>query len=111
MTSRVAHEDVEVGGKVIQRGQPVNLLLGSANHDPAVFADPDQLDITRLDNKHLAFGHGIHYCLGAPLARLEAQIALPLLLQRRPALQLAMTEPPRRPTISFRSLLHLPVVG
>jgi cytochrome P450 len=111
MASRVAHEDVELGGKVIRRGQPVNLLLGSANHDPAHFADADRLDITRQDNKHLAFGHGIHYCLGAPLARLEAQTAIPLLLQRRPQVQLAVAEPPRRPTIGFRGLSHLPVVG
>jgi cytochrome P450 len=128
MTSRVAHDDVEVGGKVSRRGQAVALLLGSANHDPAHFADPDRLDITRQDNKHLAFGHGIHYCLGAPLARLEAQIAIPL-LARRPHLRLAVAEPlaadwqrtgsgpsafrlpPRRPTIAFRGLLHLPVVG
>jgi cytochrome P450 len=111
MASRVAHERLEIGGKVIQRGQAVNLLLGSANHDPTHFTDPERLDISRRENKHLAFGHGIHYCLGAPLARLEAQIAIPLVLARRPQLRLAVAEPPRRATISFRGLLHLPVVG
>jgi cytochrome P450 len=111
MASRVANEDFELDGKLIRRGQAVNLLLGSANHDPAQFADPDSLDITRADNKHIAFGLGIHYCLGAPLARLEAQTAIPLLLERRPRLRLAVDEPPRRPTIGFRGLAHLPVVG
>ncbi len=111
MASRVAHEDFELDGKLIRRGQAVNLLLGSANHDPAQFANPDALDITRTDNKHIAFGLGIHYCLGAPLARLEAQTAFPLLLERRPHLRLAVAEPPRRPTIGFRGLAHLPVVG
>jgi cytochrome P450 len=111
MASRVAHEDFELDGKLIRRGQAVNLLLGSANHDPAQFANPDSLDITRADNKHIAFGLGIHYCLGAPLARLEAQTAIPLLLERRPRLRLSVAEPPRRPTIGFRGLAHLPVVG
>ncbi|HEX6798636.1 MAG TPA: cytochrome P450 [Ktedonobacterales bacterium] len=111
MAARVAQEDVELDGKVIQRGQAVNLLLGSANHDPAQFANPDQLDVTRTDNKHIAFGQGIHYCIGAPLARLEAQTAVSLLLRRRPHLELAVAEPPRRPTVSFRGLERLPVVG
>jgi cytochrome P450 len=111
MASRIAHEDVEVGGKTIHRGDLINLLLGSANHDPAQFVDPDQLDVTRKDNKHIAFGHGIHYCLGAPLARLEAQVAIPLLLRRRPDIHLTVEEPERRPTIGFRGLNHLPVAG
>ena len=111
MAARVAHEDFELDGKLIRRGQAVNLLLGSANHDPAQFANPDTLDITRTDNKHIAFGLGIHYCLGAPLARLEAQTAFPLLLERRPHMRLAVAAPPRRATISFRGLAHLPVVG
>ncbi len=109
MTGRIAHEDVEYGGKLIHRGDQINLLMGSANHDPAQFADPDQFDITRKDNRHIAFGHGIHYCLGAPLARLEAQVAIPLLLQRRPRLHLTDVEPERRETIGFRGLKHLPV--
>jgi cytochrome P450 len=111
MASRIAHEDVEVGGKLIRMGQPVNLLIGSANHDPDYFTDPDRLDIQRRDNRHLAFGHGIHFCLGAPLARLEAQVAIPLLLSRRPTMRLLADEPPRRQTIGFRGLAHLPVSG
>jgi cytochrome P450 StaP len=111
MTGRIAHEDVEYGGKLIRRGDQINLLMGSANHDPAQFADPDQLDITRKDNKHIAFGHGIHFCLGAPLARLEAQVAIPLLLRHRPHLHLTDVEPERRETIGFRGLKHLPVAG
>ena len=89
----------------------INLLLGSANHDPEQFNDPDQLDITRKDNRHIAFGHGIHYCMGAPLARLEAQVAIPLLLRRRPEIHLTVEEPERRETIGFRGLKHLPVAG
>jgi cytochrome P450 len=111
MASRIAHEDVEVGGKVIHRGDLINLLLGSANHDPEQFSDPDQLNITRKDNRHIAFGHGIHYCIGAPLARLEAQVAIPLLLRRRPEIHLTVEEPERRETIGFRGLNHLPVAG
>jgi cytochrome P450 len=111
MTGRIAREDVEFGGKLIHQGDQINLLMGSANHDPAQFTDPDQLDITRKDNRHIAFGHGIHYCLGAPLARLEAQVAIPLLLRRRPDLHLTATEPERRETIGFRGLKHLPVAG
>jgi len=111
MTGRIAREDVEYGGKVIHQGDQINLLMGSANHDPAQFSNPDQLDITRKDNRHIAFGHGIHFCLGAPLARLEAQVAIPLLLQRWPHVRLTDAEPERRQTIGFRGLNHLPVAG
>lgn len=111
MASRIAQQDVEVGGKLIRRGQAVNLLLGSANHDPQQFEEPERLDVTRKDNRHIAFGQGIHYCIGAPLARLEAQVAMPLLLERRPNMRLAVAEPPRRDTIGFRGLRHLPVAG
>jgi cytochrome P450 len=111
MTGRIAREDVEFGGKLIHQGDQINLLMGSANHDPAQFTDPDQLDITRKDNRHIAFGHGIHYCLGAPLARLEAQVAIPMLLRRRQEVSLTEVEPERRDTIGFRGLKHLPVAG
>lgn len=109
MASRIAHQDVEVGGKLIRRGQAVNLLLGSANHDPEQFADPERLDITRADNRHIAFGHGIHYCLGAPLARIEASVAVPLLLRHMPRMRLLVAEPEHRDTIGFRGLKRLPV--
>ena len=87
-TGRTATEDIEVGGTVIKEGQVAFTLLGAANHDPAQFANPDTLDITRKDNRHLAFGHGIHFCLGAQLARVEAQVAFETLLRRFPDLKL-----------------------
>lgn len=86
LTDRVALDDVEIDGRTIRRGQLVGLLLGAANRDPEVFADPDRLDIGRRPNPHLAFGHGTHFCLGAHLARLEAAVALPMLLARFPHL-------------------------
>ena len=86
--TRVAAETLEYQGVRIEEGQRVVMIIGSANRDPAVFDNPDTLDILRQPNKHLAFGYGIHYCLGAPLARLEAQIALPRILGRFPRLRL-----------------------
>ena len=85
--TRVAAETVEYRGVRIDEGQRVVLMIGSANRDPAIFHHPDTLDITRESNKHLAFGYGIHYCLGAPLARLEAQIAFRKVLARFPRIQ------------------------
>lgn len=84
MTDRVATEDCEIGGQRIRAGQLVGVLLGSANRDPERFTDPDRLDVGRADNRHLAFGHGLHFCLGAGLARLEAQVAIGALLRRFP---------------------------
>lgn len=88
-TMRFAAEDVEVGGQLIRRSEPVAVVLGSANRDPAAFPQPDTLDLTREENRHLAFGYGVHYCVGAPLARLEGRIALNTLLRRLPNLRLA----------------------
>jgi hypothetical protein len=85
-TDRVALEDVELAGRRVRRGRPIALLLAAANHDPAQFASPHRLDVGRADNRHLAFGAGPHFCLGAPLARLEAEIALGALLRRFPKL-------------------------
>ena len=87
--SRIANEDVAIGDRLIPNGSLVLALLGSANRDPVHFAEPDRLDVTRQDNRHLAFGWGIHFCLGAPLARLEGQIAIGTLLRRLPSLTLA----------------------
>ncbi len=89
-TNRWAGEDLEFGGKQMRRGDAVLVGLAASNHDSQEFAQPDQLDITRKENRHLAFGMGIHYCLGAPLARLEGQIAISTLLQRLPNLRLAV---------------------
>lgn len=83
-TDRVALTDCEIGGRRIRAGQVVSLLLGAGNRDPAQFPDPDRLDIARADNRHLSFGQGIHFCLGAALARVEAQVVISALLHRFP---------------------------
>ncbi|MES9522981.1 cytochrome P450 family protein [Streptomyces capoamus] len=88
--ARFAREDVEIAGVTVPRGATVLIASAIADRDPARFPDPDRLDITRRDNGHLAFGHGIHYCLGAPLARLEGQIAIGTALRRLPDLALAV---------------------
>jgi len=87
-TERFVREDVTIGETVIPKGEVVMLVFASADHDPERIPEPDTLDITRTDNKHLAFGGGIHYCLGAPLARMEGQIAIGTLLRRMPNLRL-----------------------
>lgn len=87
MTDRVAKEDVEFDGQRIRKGQLVGLSLGAANRDPEKFADPDRLDLGRQENDHIAFGHGIHFCLGAQLARVEAQVAIQSLLATFPDLR------------------------
>jgi len=89
LTSRVAKEDFELGGKPVKCGQEVSLMIGAANRDPEQFPDPDRLDLGRADNRHLAFGLGTHFCLGAALARLEGQIAIGAIVQRYPNLHLA----------------------
>ena len=109
--NRWAATDVELGGQTIRRGDLVIPILTAAGRDPSRFPEPDRLDVTREDTRHLAFGRGSHYCLGAPLARLEAEIALETLFRRLPALRLAV---PRdrlewRPTPGFRRLVALPV--
>jgi len=108
-TGRIPHVDVEIDGKKIAQGEMVVALIGAANRDPARFPDPDRLDITRADNDHIAFGAGIHFCLGAPLARLEAQIAINALIRRIPGLTLATTAPEWRETSVLRGLKALPV--
>jgi hypothetical protein len=105
---RTALEDIEVRGVTIRRGQQVILLLASANRDAQQFPDPDRLDITRGDSRHLAFGFGIHFCLGAPLARVEGEIAFRSLVSRFRTLELA-GEPEYRENIVLRGLSSLPV--
>jgi cytochrome P450 len=89
-SQRIALQDMEIAGTPIPKGAWVHVALGAAARDPEVFSDPDTLDITRARPRHLAFGHGAHYCLGAPLARIEGQIAIGTLLARFPALTLAV---------------------
>ena len=111
LTGRVALEDIEdLGGKRIPKGEGVLCLLGSANHDPAVYPDhPEKLDIRRPNVKPLSFGGGIHFCLGAQLARIEAEIAISTLLRRLPDLRLDDAENPEwRPTFVLRGLKRLP---
>ncbi len=109
LTGRVALEEMEVGGATIAAGEFSMLLLASANRDPEAFEDPDVFDVTRTDNNHLGFGFGIHHCLGAPLARLEAQIALPALLRRARHLERTYDELSYKENIVLRGLESLPV--
>ncbi|MGY0572293.1 cytochrome P450 [Bradyrhizobium sp. RDM12] len=111
MTGRVTLEEIEdLGGKRIPKGESVLCLLGSANHDPEVYPDrPDRLDITRPNVRPLSFGGGIHFCLGAQLARIEAEIAIATLLRRLPDLRIDDVENPAwRPTFVLRGLKQLP---
>ncbi|MEU7089286.1 cytochrome P450 [Streptomyces achromogenes] len=101
-------DDIEIDGTTIPRGSEVALLFGSANHDPAVFAEPGRLDLTRAENPHISFSAGIHYCVGAPLARIELAASLTALLERAPTLALA-AEPERRPNFVMRGLRGLGV--
>ena len=110
ITARVALEEIAVGGRTIGKNQQALLLLGAANRDPAHFSAPDRLDITRQENPHLTFGHGIHHCLGAPLARVEAQIAINSMLRRMPDIQLATDQLEWRDMLTLRGLKALPVV-
>ena len=102
--SRVAGSDFELGGAKLKRGDIVLAAVGAANRDPAVFADPDRLDIRRKDSKHLSFGVGIHFCLGAALARMEAEIAIGKLVARFPNLKLATKRIRWRKGITFRGV-------
>jgi cytochrome P450 len=106
---RTATEDVEIGGVTVARGQKIAALLGSANHDPAVFEAPETLDVGRGDNAHITFGAGIHFCIGAPLARVELQASFGALLARTASIELG-GEPVRRPEFVIRGLAELPVV-
>lgn len=108
-TARLAPADVELGGRRIQRRQAVIAVMGAANRDPERFPDPDRLDLTREDNRHVAFGWAGHFCFGAPLARIEGQIAFGTLLRRFPRMRLAAPEVTWRPNLGLRGLTRLPV--
>jgi cytochrome P450 len=107
----VAAEPMEIAGQVLPAGDVVIVSLLAANRDPARFPDPELLDLARADGAHLSFGHGIHHCLGAPLARLEGRIALQSLAERFPDLQLAASPESlqREPALLFNKLTALPV--
>ena len=107
--ARVAAADLEMGGKTIREGQRLFAFMNSANRDPEAFADPDRFDISREPNVHLTFGHGIHFCLGAPLARLEAQIAATRLAERLPDVRLSGGDPEWHDSLILRGVKRLPV--
>ena len=107
--TRMALEDIEVSGHPIARGNRIFLMLGAANRDPLQFADPDRLDIARQNNRHLAFGHGTHYCVGAALGRLEALVAIRTTLTRFPRLRLASATPEWFENSVLRGLKRLPL--
>jgi pimeloyl-[acyl-carrier protein] synthase len=106
---QIALEDLDIGGKMIRKGERVSVLFGATNRDPARFDSPDRFDITRTENEHLGFSFGIHFCVGASLARLEAQIAVGKLVERMPKLRLATDTLEWRKMGRFRGLVALPV--
>ena len=108
-TGRLAPADTELGGKLIRKRHAVISVIGAANRDPERFPDPDRLDITRTDNRHLAFGWAGHYCFGAPLARVEGQIAFSTILRRLRNLALEPGPLQWRNNMGFRGLEALPV--
>ncbi len=108
--TRIAREDFELGGKAIRKGQAVLAMLGAANRDPEQFPEPDRLDLSRRLNRHVAFGMGIHFCIGAPLARVEGQIAFNTILARLPSMRLGTSSLEWRDNISVRGLKSLPIV-
>jgi hypothetical protein len=107
--SRVVTRDCEYAGRRLRQGQMATLFLGAANRDPAQFAAPDRLDIARKDNRHLAFAHGPHHCLGAQLARLEASVAFAALLARMPDMRLVDDRPAYVANLKLRGLTSLPI--
>ena len=108
-TARMAPEDREMGGKLIRKRQAVMAVMAAANSDPERFPDPDRFDITRQDNRHLAFGYAAHFCFGAPLARIEGQIAFSAILRRFPFLRLETEQPIWRTNLGLRGVTSLVV--
>jgi cytochrome P450 len=109
ITGRVAKEDIQIRDKTIKAGQNVAFVLGAANHDPAQFEQPDVLNVSRRENRHLAFGHGIHFCMGAPLARVEAEIAFGTFFKLFANPRLATETVEHFPSLAFRGLIALPI--
>jgi len=108
-TGRIAREDVQIGGKEIRKGQAVMAIMAAANRDPERFPEPDRLILDRSDNKHLAFGWSSHFCFGAPLARMEGQIAFETILRRLPNLEVVPGPLTWRNNSGLRGLMALPV--
>ena len=108
---RFARRRTELGGRTIEQGAALLPMVGAANRDPAQFSDPDELDLARSPNRHLAFGRGIHFCLGAPLARLEGEIAFAALLERFPELRIAEDGVERSGTLLLRGVGRLELNG
>jgi cytochrome P450 len=106
---RIVAQDVEIRGKVLHKDDRLRWFIAAANRDPEVFAHPDMFDITRDPNRHVAFGSGVHHCLGATLARLEGQEAFKALAERFPSLHGESEELEYQPSMTFRSLQSLPV--
>jgi cytochrome P450 len=109
LPNRIALDDIQIGATTIPKGSRIVLMLASASRDPDLFGEPDRFDPRRVDNQHFGFGGGIHYCFGAPLARLEAQIALRTLVRRLEKPRLLEDPPPYRPSPILRGPLHLQV--
>jgi len=108
--SRLPAEDIELDGQVLRKGTRVQLGIGAANHDPSEFPNPEQLDFTRPKVNSLAFGYGPHFCMGAALAKMEAQIALSRLLRRMPQVQLGINHFEYEPLYILRALKSLPIL-
>lgn len=106
---RVALEDVELHGTVIGKGQRVYVMQNAANRDPRVFSEPDRFDIGRENNRQITFGHGVHFCIGAPLARMEGRIAFPRILARMTDLKLLRDEPDWLDSVIFRGMRTMPI--
>ncbi|HEV2462059.1 MAG TPA: cytochrome P450 [Ktedonobacterales bacterium] len=113
ITGRRVHQELSIGGVTLLAGQHLTAILGAANRDPDQFPDPDRLDVGRAENRHLSFGYGMHFCLGAPLAKLEAEVVLSAVTRRLPQLRLAAGAESAlewQPSIVFHGLRSLPVV-
>jgi cytochrome P450 len=108
LAGRTEAEEMTIGGVTVPKGDTMMLLLAAAQRDPTAFHAPDAFDPGREDLRHLAFGHGVHFCLGAPLARLEARVALTAVTRRFPRATLA-GEPPYRPNVTLRGMASLPL--
>jgi cytochrome P450 len=108
-TGRLAPDDIELGGKLIKKQQAVMAVMAAANRDPERFPDPDRLDITRPDNRHVAFGYGPHFCFGAPLARIEGQIAFEEMLRTFPTMSIDPVPLAWRTNLGLRGLTSLPI--